>query len=33
MRLLIKSERELVTLVGYAPIMSPSEYALASGSW
>jgi exodeoxyribonuclease V alpha subunit len=33
LRLLIKGERELVTLVGHTPAVSPGEYASASGSW
>ena len=33
LRLLVKGERELVTLVGHTPAVSPGEYASASGSW
>jgi exodeoxyribonuclease V alpha subunit len=33
LRLLVKGERELITLVGHAPVVSPGEYASASGSW
>jgi exodeoxyribonuclease V alpha subunit len=33
LRLMVKGERELVTLVGHTPTVSPGEYASASGSW
>src|SRR5450631_4665155 len=33
LRLLVKGERELVTLVGHTPAVSPGEYASASGNW
>ena len=33
LRLKVKGERDLVTLVGHAPAVTPGEYATASGSW
>lgn len=33
LRLQVKGERELVTLVGHAPAVTPGEYASASGRW
>jgi exodeoxyribonuclease V alpha subunit len=33
LRLHVKGERELVTLVGFAPAVTPGEYASASGTW
>ena len=33
LRLQVKGERDLVTLVGHAPTVTPGEYASASGSW
>jgi exodeoxyribonuclease V alpha subunit len=33
LRLKVKGERELVTLVGHAPAVTPGEYASASGTW
>jgi exodeoxyribonuclease V alpha subunit len=33
LRLKVKGERELITLVGHAPTVAPGEYAAASGSW
>ena len=33
LRLKVKGERELITLVGHTPIVSPGEYASASGHW
>lgn len=33
LRLQVKGERELVTLVGHAPAVTPGEYASASGHW
>lgn len=33
LRLRVKGARELVTLVGHTPAVSPGEYASASGSW
>jgi exodeoxyribonuclease V alpha subunit len=33
LRLKVKGERDLVTLVGHAPTVSPGEYATASGTW
>ncbi|GAC1406105.1 MAG: ATP-dependent RecD-like DNA helicase [Burkholderiaceae bacterium] len=33
LRLKVKGERELVTLIAHAPSVSPGEYASASGSW
>jgi len=33
LRLKVKGERELITLIGHAPIVSPGEYASASGHW
>ncbi len=33
LRLKVKGERELITLVGHAPAVSPGEYASASGTW
>ena len=33
LRLKVKSERELITLIGHAPAVSPGEYASASGNW
>jgi exodeoxyribonuclease V alpha subunit len=33
LRLKVKGERELVTLIGHTPVVSPGEYATASGHW
>jgi exodeoxyribonuclease V alpha subunit len=33
LRLLVKGERDLITLIGHAPTVSPGEYASASGHW
>jgi exodeoxyribonuclease V alpha subunit len=33
LRLQVRGERELVTLVGHAPAVTPGEYASASGHW
>ncbi len=33
LRLKVKGERELVTLIGHTPAVSPGEYASASGNW
>ena len=33
LRLKVKGERELITLVGHTPTVSPGEYAAASGHW
>jgi len=33
LRLKVKGERELITLIGHTPIVSPGEYASASGHW
>jgi exodeoxyribonuclease V alpha subunit len=33
LRLHVKGERELVTLVGFVPSVTPGEYASASGTW
>jgi len=33
LRLRVKGERELVTLIGHTPTVSPGEYAAASGTW
>ena len=33
LRLHVKGERELITLIGHAPAVSPGEYASASGHW
>jgi len=33
LRLKVKGERELITLIGHAPAVSPGEYASASGNW
>jgi exodeoxyribonuclease V alpha subunit len=33
LRLKVKGERELITLVGHAPTVSPGEYASATGHW
>ena len=33
LRLKVKGERELITLVGHTPAVSPGEYASASGAW
>ena len=33
LRLKVRGERDLVTLVGHAPSVTPGEYASASGSW
>ncbi|HET9643054.1 MAG TPA: AAA family ATPase, partial [Burkholderiaceae bacterium] len=33
LRLKVKGERELVTLVGHSPSVTPGEYACASGQW
>ena len=32
LRLKVKGERELITLIGHAPAVSPGEYASASGN-
>ena len=33
LRLKVKGERELITLVGHTPTVAPGEYASASGAW
>lgn len=33
LRLKVKGERELITLVGHVPSVTPGEYASASGTW
>src|SRR6266542_1979119 len=33
LRLKVKGQRELVTLIGHAPVVSPGEYVCASGTW
>lgn len=33
LRLKVKGDQDLVTLVGYAPSVTPGEYASASGNW
>ena len=33
LRLKVRGERELITLIGHAPAVSPGEYASASGHW
>ena len=33
LRLKVKGERDLVTLIGHAPTVTPGEYASASGNW
>ena len=33
LRLKVKGERDLVTLIGHAPAVTPGEYASASGNW
>jgi exodeoxyribonuclease V alpha subunit len=33
LRLKVKSERDLITLVGHTPSVTPGEYATASGQW
>jgi exodeoxyribonuclease V alpha subunit len=33
LRLKVKGERELITLVGHTPSVAPGEYASASGTW
>jgi exodeoxyribonuclease V alpha subunit len=33
LRLRVKGEREAVTLIGHAPVVSPGEYASAAGNW
>ena len=33
LRLQVKGERDLITLIGHAPAVSPGEYASASGHW
>ncbi len=33
LRLKVKGEREAITLIGHTPIVSPGEYASASGTW
>lgn len=33
LRLKVKGERELVTLLGHAPSVTPGEYASALGNW
>jgi len=33
LRLLVRGERDLITLVGHAPSVTPGEYATASGQW
>jgi exodeoxyribonuclease V alpha subunit len=33
LRLKVKGERELITLVGHTPTVAPGEYASASGTW
>ncbi|MEB3220979.1 MAG: ATP-dependent RecD-like DNA helicase [Candidatus Sericytochromatia bacterium] len=33
LRLKVRGERELVTVLGHAPVVSPGEYATAQGAW
>lgn len=33
LRLKVKGERDLITLVGHTPSVTPGEYASASGTW
>ena len=33
LRLKVKGERELITLIGHAPVVTPGEYASATGAW
>jgi exodeoxyribonuclease V alpha subunit len=33
LRLKVKGERDLVTLIGHTPAVTPGEYASASGHW
>lgn len=33
LRLKVKGERDLVTMVGHTPAVTPGEYAVASGNW
>ena len=33
LRLQVKGERDLVTLIGHTPTVTPGEYASASGNW
>jgi len=33
LRLNVRGERDLITLVGHAPSVTPGEYATASGNW
>jgi len=33
LRLKVRGERDLITLVGHAPSVTPGEYAAASGRW
>lgn len=33
LRIKVKGERDLVTLLGHAPSVTPGEYATASGMW
>ena len=33
LRLKVKGERDLITLIGHTPSVSPGEYASASGTW
>ncbi len=33
LRLSVKGERDLITLIGHAASVSPGEYASASGNW
>lgn len=33
LQLLVRGERDLVTLIGHAPSVTPGEYASASGTW
>jgi exodeoxyribonuclease V alpha subunit len=33
LRLKVRGERDLITLVGHAPSVTPGEYATASGQW
>jgi exodeoxyribonuclease V alpha subunit len=33
LRLKVKGERELITLIGHTPMVSPGEYVSASGNW
>ena len=33
LRLKVKGEHELITLIGHTPMVSPGEYASASGAW